>query len=55
VGTLLHATIHMFLHNLLNALVQIANKTGLQKKRHSRSDLYHLLPYVQYAIKILST
>jgi hypothetical protein len=32
VSTLLHATIYMFLHNLLNVLVQIANKMGLQKK-----------------------
>jgi hypothetical protein len=31
VSTLLHATVYMFLHNLLNALVQIANKMGLQK------------------------
>jgi hypothetical protein len=29
-STLLH--VYMFLHNLLNALVQIANKMGLQKK-----------------------
>jgi hypothetical protein len=32
VSTLLHATVYMFLHNLLNALVQIANKMGLRKK-----------------------
>jgi hypothetical protein len=30
-STLLHATVYMFLHNLLNVLVQIANKMGLQK------------------------
>jgi hypothetical protein len=30
-STLLHATVYMFLHSLLNVLVQIANKTGLQK------------------------
>jgi hypothetical protein len=29
-STLLH--VYMFLHNLLNVLVQIANKMGLQKK-----------------------
>jgi hypothetical protein len=29
--TLLHATVHVFLHNLLKVLVQIANKMGLQK------------------------
>jgi hypothetical protein len=29
VSTLLHATVYMFLHNLLNVLVQIANKMGL--------------------------
>jgi hypothetical protein len=32
VNTLLHATVYMFLHNLLNELVQIENKIGLQKK-----------------------
>jgi hypothetical protein len=32
VSTLLHAIVYMFLHNLLNVLVQIANKMGLQKK-----------------------
>jgi hypothetical protein len=30
-STLLHATAYMFLHNLLNIVVQIANKMGLQK------------------------
>jgi hypothetical protein len=35
VSTLLHATVYMFLHNLLNVLVQIANKIGLQKKNNS--------------------
>jgi hypothetical protein len=30
-STLLHATVYMFLHNLLNVLVQIANKMGLPK------------------------
>jgi hypothetical protein len=33
VSTFLHATVYMFLHNLLNVLVQIANKMGLQKKK----------------------
>jgi hypothetical protein len=32
VNTLLHATVYMFLHNLLNLLVQNANKIGLRKK-----------------------
>jgi hypothetical protein len=32
VSTLLHAAVYDFLHNLLNELVQIANKTWLQKK-----------------------
>jgi hypothetical protein len=35
VSTFLHATLYMFLHNLLNVLVQIANKVGLQTKRSS--------------------
>jgi hypothetical protein len=34
-STLLHATVYMFLHNLLNVLVQIANTMGLQiKQKH---------------------
>jgi hypothetical protein len=32
VGTFLQATVYMFLHNLLNVLVQIANKMGFQNK-----------------------
>jgi hypothetical protein len=31
VSTLLHGTVYMFLHSLLNVLVQIANTMGLQK------------------------
>jgi hypothetical protein len=31
VSTFLHATVYMFLHNLLNVLVQIANTMGLKK------------------------
>jgi hypothetical protein len=34
VSTLPHATAYVFLHNLLNVLVQIANKMGLQKKNY---------------------
>jgi hypothetical protein len=30
VSTLLHATVYVFLHNLLNVLVQIANEMELQ-------------------------
>jgi hypothetical protein len=36
-SALLHATVNLFLHNLLNVLVQIANKMGLQKKTTSYS------------------
>jgi ribosomal protein L32E len=32
VSTLLHANEYVFLHNLLNVLVQVANKMGFQKK-----------------------
>jgi hypothetical protein len=32
VSNLLHETVYVFLHNLLNVPVQIANKMGLQKK-----------------------
>jgi hypothetical protein len=32
VSTFLHATVYVFLHNLLNVLVQIANKMGFKKK-----------------------
>jgi hypothetical protein len=31
VSTLLHATVYVFLHYLLNVLVQIANEMGFQK------------------------
>jgi hypothetical protein len=31
-STLLHATVYIFLHKLLNVLVEVANKMGLQKK-----------------------
>jgi hypothetical protein len=34
-NTLLNATVYMFLQNLLNVLVQTANKMGLQKKSSS--------------------
>jgi hypothetical protein len=34
VSTLLHATVYVFLHNLLNVLVQTANKMGLQKQNY---------------------
>jgi hypothetical protein len=33
VSTLLRAIVYVFLHSLLNAPVQIANKMGLQKKK----------------------
>jgi hypothetical protein len=33
VSTLLHATVYVILHNLLNVLVQIANKMGLQETK----------------------
>jgi hypothetical protein len=32
VSTLLHAIVYVLLHSLLNVLVQIENKMGLQKK-----------------------
>jgi Kef-type K+ transport system membrane component KefB len=34
VSTLLHATVYVFLRNLLNVLVQTANKMELQKKKN---------------------
>jgi hypothetical protein len=40
VSTLLHATVYVFLHSLLNVLVQIANKMGFQKKKKKIS--FHL-------------
>jgi hypothetical protein len=33
-STLLHAIVYVFLHNLLNVLVQIAKKMGLHKKTY---------------------
>jgi hypothetical protein len=38
VSILLHATVYAFLHNLLNVLVQIENKMGLQKKYWGKLD-----------------
>jgi hypothetical protein len=34
VSTLLHVIVYVFLYNLLNVLVQIANKNGITKKIH---------------------
>jgi hypothetical protein len=33
VSTLLHAPVYVFLHSLLNVLVQIANEMGIQKNK----------------------
>jgi hypothetical protein len=41
----------MFLHNLLNVLVQIANKMGLQKKYHERSTFHASTEQVYPAVK----
>jgi hypothetical protein len=38
VSTLLHAIVYMFLHNLLNVLVQIANKKFQKKKLCNHSS-----------------
>jgi hypothetical protein len=38
VSTLLHATVYVFLHNLLNVLVQMANKMGFFKKNLTSSQ-----------------
>jgi hypothetical protein len=52
-NTLLHATVYVFLHNLLNVLVHIANKMGITKKvsvqlsTETSSHTYSLL--VSYA------
>jgi hypothetical protein len=35
VSTLLHATVYVFLRSLLNVLLEIANKMGLQKNCHA--------------------
>jgi hypothetical protein len=43
VSTLLHATVYKFLHNLLNVLVQIANKLGLQTKMYCFNLNYRVL------------
>jgi hypothetical protein len=42
-STLLHATVYMFSHNLLNVLVQIANKMGLQKKNSEKYKLWIIM------------
>jgi hypothetical protein len=43
VNTFLYATVYMFLHNLLNVLVQNANKMGLNKEG-PRSHRQHKTP-----------
>jgi hypothetical protein len=60
VSTLLRATVYTFLHNLLNVLVQIANKMRLQKKsvhfllRQARSRVllyvYVLTPLLEFGL-----
>jgi hypothetical protein len=45
VRTLLHDTEYMFLHNLLNVLVQIANKMGFKKKNFLLFALRYFLYY----------
>jgi hypothetical protein len=47
VSTLLHATVYMLLHNLLNVIVQIANKMGLKAQC--------LLPPVLFQRKSMGT
>jgi hypothetical protein len=39
VSTLLHAIVNVFLHNLLNVLVQIENKMRLQENVYSPGSL----------------
>jgi hypothetical protein len=39
VSTLLHAAVYMFLHNLLNVTVQIANEFGLQKRQEKNTEI----------------
>jgi hypothetical protein len=39
VSTLLYATVYMFLHNLLNVLVQITNKMGFKKNINTNALL----------------
>jgi hypothetical protein len=56
VSTLIHAIVYVFLHNLLNVLVQIANKMGLQKKKtHICTPLTHIcMPVIQlFAFQII--
>jgi hypothetical protein len=42
--TLLHDTVYMFLHSLLNVLVQIANKMGFQKVQLITGRIFQALP-----------
>jgi hemerythrin-like domain-containing protein len=48
VTTLLHAVVYV-LHDLLNVLVQIANKMGLQKKKYIKSIAAMILRSKQHA------
>jgi hypothetical protein len=45
VSIILHATVYVFLHYLLNVLAQIANKMGLQKKAYQINYKDELLLY----------
>jgi hypothetical protein len=49
-STLLHDTVYMFLHSLLNVLVQIANKMGLQRNTPQRPLTYTVALTKQHAI-----
>jgi hypothetical protein len=43
---LVYMPLYTFLHNLLNVLVQIANKMGMQKKKKKDMMLHQLLGIV---------
>jgi hypothetical protein len=53
VSTLLHATPYVFLPNLLNVLVQIANKNWITKKSHNPIGLHGLLQGQLYFFFVL--
>jgi hypothetical protein len=50
VSTLLHATVYVFLDNLTNVLVHIANKMRLQKNKQSLGSVKFIIIITQFRV-----
>jgi hypothetical protein len=55
VSTLLHGTVYVSLQSLLNVLVQIANKMGLQKKISNQNTDWGSEHLSKYKVILLSS